>query len=47
MLREPSFVVTTTEATIAETAALAISEEPAGGRPQPTKDKILWVDPLT
>ena len=29
------------------TAALAISEEPAGGLPQPSKDKIRWVGPVT
>ena len=40
-------MVTAPEAKIAEVAALAISEEPAGGRPQPTKDKILWVGPLS
>jgi anti-sigma-K factor RskA len=40
-------LITAPEAKIAETAALAISEEPAGGRPQPTKDKILWVGPLS
>ncbi len=40
-------LVATPEAKIAETAALAISEEPAGGRLQPTKDKILWVGPLS
>ncbi len=40
-------LVTTPQAKIAETAALAISEEPAGGRPQPTKDKVLWVGPLS
>jgi len=40
-------LVATPEGKIAETAALAISEEPAGGRSQPTKDKILWVGPLS
>ncbi len=40
-------MVSAPEAKIAETAALAISEEPAGGRAQPTKDKILWVGPLS
>ncbi len=39
-------LVTVPEAPIAETAALAISEEPAGGRPQPTT-KPLWVGPLS
>ena len=34
-------------ATIAEAQALAVSEEPAGGQPQPTRDKILWVGPVT
>ena len=32
---------------IVGTAALAISEEPAGGLPQPTKDKIRWVGPIS
>jgi len=32
---------------MAGTSALAISEEPAGGLPRPTKDKIRWVGPLT
>lgn len=40
-------MVTSPEARITEAAALAISEEPAGGRSQPTKDKILWVGPLS
>jgi anti-sigma-K factor RskA len=40
-------MVTSPEARIRETAALAISEEPAGGRSQPTKDKILWIGPLS
>ena len=39
-------LVTVPEAQIAQTAALAISEEPAGGRPQPTT-KPLWVGPLS
>ncbi len=39
-------LVTSPAASIAETAALAISEEPAGGRPQPTT-KPLWVGPLS
>jgi len=34
-------------ATTADAAALAVSEEPAGGLPQPTKDRILWVGPVT
>ena len=40
-------VLSAPEATIAEAQALTISEEPAGGRPQPTRDKILWVGPVT
>lgn len=32
---------------IADAAALAVSEEPAGGLPQPTKDRILWVGPVS
>jgi hypothetical protein len=40
-------MVTSPQARITETAALAISEEPAGGRSQPTKDRILWVGPLS
>ncbi len=32
---------------IADVAALAVSEEPAGGLPQPTKDRILWLGPVS
>src|SRR2546426_100783 len=40
-------LVATPSATLADAAALAVSEEPAGGLPQPTKDRILWVGPVS
>ncbi len=39
-------MVSSPGAKLIETAALAISEEAAGGRAQPAKDKILWLGPL-
>ena len=39
--------VSAVTAEIAEATALAISEEPAGGLPHPTKDRIRWVGPIT
>jgi len=39
-------LVSTPEAQMSAAAALAITDEPAGGRPQPTT-KPLWVGPLS
>ncbi len=39
-------LVSSPEAQTSEAAAVVISEEPAGGRSQPTHDKILWVGSL-